>query len=73
MNEKDIIKEIMTENKINRITLGEMCGYKSKSAITEIMNRAGMKIEIFVKLLNAMGCEVVVRNASTGSEWEVTP
>lgn len=71
MNEKDIIKEVMAESGINRVTLGEMCGYKSKSAITEIMNRTGMKVEIFSKLLSAMGCEIIIRRVSTGTEWRL--
>lgn len=71
MTEKEMIVDVMKTLNINQTTLGEMAGYKSKSAITEILNRRGMKIDILLKLLTAMDCELVVRHPDSGKEWSI--
>lgn len=71
MNEKEVLIAVMKFLNMNQTTLGEKAGYKSKSAITEIMNRRGMKLEILLKLLSAMDCELIVKHPSSGQEWEI--
>ena len=70
MNEKDILLQLMKETGINKTTLSELAGYNSKSAVTEILNRKGMQVNILVKLLEALGCELVIRYK--GKEWFMT-
>lgn len=70
MNEKELLLVLMKETGINKTTLSDLAGYKSKSAVTEILNRQGMRVEILVKLLEALGCELVVRYKN--KEWYMT-
>ena len=70
MNEKEILLQLMKETGINKTTLSELAGYNSKSAVTEILNRKGMQVNILVKLLEALGCELVIRHE--GKEWLMT-
>lgn len=67
MTEKDVVLSVMTEVGVNKSELSNMAGYSSKSAVTEILNRTGMKVDILLKLLNAMNCELIVRH--DGKEW----
>ena len=69
MTEKDVILAIMNEVGVNKSELSNMAGYNSKSAVTEILNRTGMKIDILLKLLNAMNCELIVRHDD--KEWTI--
>ena len=71
MNEKEVLLDVMKTVNINQTTLGEKAGYKSKSAITEILNRRGMKVDILLKLLSAMDCELVVKHIPSGQEWNI--
>ena len=69
MNEKEIVRDIMKTLDINQTELAERTGYKAASGISEILNRKGMRVDILLKLINAMGCEVVVR--SKDCEWVI--
>ena len=69
MNEKEIVRDIMKTLNINQSELASKTGYKSASGISEILNRRGMRVDIFQKLVEAMGCELVVRNGE--KEWVV--
>ena len=71
MNEKETLREIMKTLNLNQTMLGEKAGYKSKSAITEILNRRGMKVDILLKLLSAMDCELTVKHKESGKEWVI--
>ena len=71
MNEKEVLQDVMKSVNMNQTALGEKAGYKSKSAITEILNRRGMKVEILLKLLTAMDCKLVVRHSESGKEWTI--
>ena len=70
MNEKEVLLQLMSETGINRTTLSNLVGYSSKSAVTEILNRQGMRVDIFVKLLEGLGCELVVKYKD--KEWYMT-
>ena len=69
MNEKEIVRDIMKTLDINQTELAERTGYKAASGISEILNRKGMRVDILLKLVNAMGCEVVIR--SKDCEWVI--
>lgn len=71
MNEKEVLQDIMKFVNMNQVTLGDKAGYRSKSAITEIFNRRGMKVDIMLKLLAAMDCELIVKHKESGKEWTI--
>lgn len=75
MKAKDIIKDILGLRKMSQATLAEKAGFKSQSNVTGILNRnSSLRVDNFVQMLSAMGCEVVVRDLSEdGKEWKVDP
>lgn len=74
MNEKEIVREIMSIRKWSQKELAEEAGFKSQSNITGLLNnnKNGIRIDNLVKMLNALGCEVIVRDKmGSGKEWKV--
>ena len=63
MNEIKIIQEIM-ENSTPKVTLDvlrDRLDYKSISGVSERLRGKSMKVDTFVKFLDALGYEVVVQ------------
>lgn len=74
MNEKEIVKEVMAMRGWSQATLAKEAGFKAQSNVTGLLNRgeSGMRIDNLLKMLNAMGCEIVVRDKmGSGKEWTV--
>lgn len=74
MKEKEIIKEAMKTCGWNQEQLALACGYKTQSAIGNRLSGNSMRVDTFVKLLSAMGYEVVVKSVSprtNKNEWAV--
>jgi transcriptional regulator with XRE-family HTH domain len=74
MNEKEIVREIMGIRKWSQADLAREAGFKSQSNITGLLNnnKNGIRIDNLVKMLNAMGCEIVVRDKmGSDKEWRV--
>ena len=74
MNEKEIIREIMSIRKWSQARLADEAGFKSQSNVTGLLNnnKNGIRIDNLVRMLNAMGCEVIVRDKmGSGKEWKV--
>ena len=63
MNEIAIIKDIM-ENSTPKVTLDVMrdrLGYKAVSGVSERLRGKSMKVDTYVKFLDALGYEVIVQ------------
>lgn len=63
MNEIKIIDDIM-KNSTPRVTLDvlrDRMGYKSVSGVSERLRGKSMKVDTFVKFMDALGYEVVVQ------------
>lgn len=74
MNEKEIVREVMGIRKWSQADLAREAGFKSQSNITGLLNnnKNGIRIDNLVKMLSALGCEVVVRDKmGSGKEWKV--
>ena len=73
MKAKEIIKTAMAADKITQKELAEAVGLKSQQAIGNILIREhGMRLESFLKILDVMGYEVVVRKKlGESEEWRV--
>lgn len=75
MTEKDIVREVMSMRNWSQAKLAEEAGFKSQSNITGLLNnnKNGIRIDNLVRMLNAMGCEVVVRDKmGSKREWKIT-
>lgn len=74
MNEKDIVKEVMKKRGWSQATLAKESGFKSQSNITGLLNnnKNGVRMDNLVRMLSALGCEVVIRDKmGSGQEWKV--
>lgn len=75
MNEKEIIRKVMEIRGWSQSTLAEKAGFKSQSNITGLLNnnKNGIRTDNLVRMLNALGCEVIVRDAMSKekTEWEI--
>lgn len=74
MNEKEIVKEVMAMRGWSQATLAKEAGFKNQTNITGLLNRgaSGMRTDNLIKMLSAMGCEVVIRDKmGSGKEWTV--
>lgn len=73
MTGKEIVKEILLLRKWSQAKLAEEVG-KSQTNITGYLNRGKneMRLDVFVEMVEAMGCEVVVLDKMGSSEkWKV--
>lgn len=73
MTGKEIVKEILLLRKWSQSKLAEEVG-KSQTNITGYLNRGKneMRLDVFVEMVEAMGCEVIVRDKMGSSEkWRV--
>lgn len=75
MNEKKIVKEAMKSIGWNLQQLAEASGFNSAQAVSNRINSGskGMRLDTFVKILNAMGYEVEVKSKSRDNKnrWVV--
>ena len=75
MNEKDVIREAMKSCKWTQAVLAEKAGYSAQSSLSSRLNGKSMRVDTFVKLLSAMGYEVVVQSTSRNTnknKWVVS-
>ena len=62
MKSNKIIREIMETDGITQAELARKMGYKGQSSVGNALAREnGMRVDIFIKMAQAMGYEVVVR------------
>ena len=74
MNEKEIVREVMSMRHWSQAQLAKEAVFNSQSNITGLLNnnKNGIRIDNLVKMLSAMGCEVVIRDKmGSGKEWTV--
>ena len=72
MTEKDVVRKVMEIRDWSQPKLAEEAGFKSQSNITGLLNnnKNGIRIDNLFKMLNAMGCEIVVRDKmGSKQEW----
>lgn len=73
MKAKEIISEAMSRGKVTQIALAKAMGLKTPQAIGNILYRENsVRVSSFVKMLDIMGYEVVVRKKiGETEEWKV--
>ena len=73
MNEKEIIKTAMATDGITQKELAEALGWSSQQSVGNMLTRKNsMRLDNFVKMLNEMGYDVVVRKKlGVSEEWKV--
>ena len=74
MNEKDIVRAAMSARGITQKMLAEQAGLKYQSNVSEMLGSRSLRVDNFVKLLNAMGFDVIVKDRNgknRENEWKV--
>ena len=73
MNAKEIIDKARSADKITQKELAEALGMCSQQAVGNMLARKnGMRIDNFIKILDVMGYEIVVRKKlGESEEWKV--
>lgn len=74
MTEKDVVRKVMAMRGWNQPKLAAEAGFASQSNITGLLNnnKNGIRIDNLFKMLNAMGCEIVVRDKmGSKQEWVI--
>lgn len=80
MNAPDTIKAVMAYKGYSPKTLSERMGYSHASGITERLRAQRISLEVFCQMMDAMGCEVIIRDTAANEgegkqkkkkEWRV--
>lgn len=75
VNSKDILEKVMKDEKVTQKELATAMGLKSQQAIGNMLTRQNsIRLESYVKMLNKMGYEVIVRKkkeVGKSEEWEI--
>ena len=62
MKSNEVVRAIMSADGITQMELANKLGYKTQSGVGNALSREnGMRVDVFVKMMNAMGYDVVVR------------
>ena len=70
---RDIIREAVDAAPISQRKLADKMGVKSQQAVFNMLNaKNGMRVDNFVKMLDVLGYEVVVRNKVSDEEQVVS-
>ena len=75
MTERQIVREVLKIRGWSQQKLADEAGFKNQTNIASLLNESGkgMRVDNLLKLLSAMGCEVVVRDKmGSKKEWVVT-
>lgn len=76
MTIKRIIEEALKSVGWTQSTLAEACGYKGQAGVGMALSRKnGMRVDVFVKMLNAMGYDVVIQSKNPNAnknKWVLT-
>lgn len=73
MEAKKIIRRAMEINKVTQKELADVLGMNSQQALGRILTHEGsMRLDNFIKILEVMGYDVVVRRKiGKSEEWKV--
>lgn len=75
MTEQSIIRSAMEIRGFNQTMLAKSAGLKRQSNVSELLRGRSLRVDNFVKLLDAMGFDVVVRDRNSSNKtntWTVT-
>lgn len=72
MRSNEIIKNILKNQKMTQLKLAENMGYKGGNSVRMMLNRENaISIETLLKAVNAMNCQVAIKDAD-GNEYVIT-
>ena len=72
MNTDKVVKQIIIYRNSSQAELAELMGYKSQSNVNGLINRGNMGVDKLVRMVEALDCELVVRDKFGKQEWVIT-
>ncbi len=74
MTEREIIKGILRMKGMTQRELAELAGLKGQNNVAGMLNnsKSGMRVANLVLLLDALNCELIIRDTASEKEWGVT-
>lgn len=71
MKDREAMKAVMKAKGFSYSKLADACGYQMPSNVSSLINgnRTGLRSDSMIRLLEAMECELVIRDKATGEEW----
>jgi transcriptional regulator with XRE-family HTH domain len=74
MTEVEIIKTIMKSKKVNQTELSNRMGYAGQGALGRALsNKNGMRTDVLIKMVRALGCDLIIRDRDNMKEYAVRP
>ena len=71
MTTTEVVKQVMKTRNFTNQTLADKLGYKYASGVSERF-RSDMRVSTLLKMLDTMGCELVVRSKlSDKGQWVI--
>ena len=62
MKSNEVVRTAMKADGISQANLAAKLNYKTQSGVSNALGREnGMRVDVFVKMMNAMGYDVIVR------------
>lgn len=74
MTEKDAIRTAIKVRGVTQQMLATQCGYKRQSNFTGLMSTKSMSVSNFIKMLDALGFDVIVKDrnkANRENVWKI--
>lgn len=67
-NEIDVVKKLMEIKGMSNATLAKKMGYNTPSGVSNRLQSKTMTVEMLIKMLDAMDCELIIKNNTNGKE-----
>lgn len=72
MNEIAIVKDLLKIKKVSHAVLAKKMGFATSSGVSNRLQGKSMTVEALVKILDALDCELIIRNKIGDKEtWVV--
>ena len=69
LNTGTVVKQVMKFRDVDQKELAEKCGYSNQSCISGLLNRGNLRVDNLFKLINAMDCEIIVKDKKSNQSW----
>ena len=69
MTGKEIVRAALVKSGISQMKLSEILGYSKRTSVGSILNKNNsLRTDVFVRWLDALGYEVIIRNKNINGE-----
>lgn len=62
MNEIEIIKRLSKDKKMSYAIIAEKAGFATPTGVSNRLSGRSMTVEVLIQILEAMDCELIIRN-----------